>query len=71
MLEALRRARFQNITTRETIDIMSIAVADGDISAPDAFGLMNRMADSDRYLRLPNFRRGTATMTESLTPHRQ
>jgi len=54
MLEALRRARFQNITTRETIDIMSIAVADGDISAPDAFGLMNRMADSDRYLRLPN-----------------
>jgi hypothetical protein len=40
-------------TTRETIDIMSIAVADGDISAPDAFGLMNQMADSDRYLRLP------------------
>ena len=51
--EALRYARFQNITTRETIDIMCIAVADGDISAPDAFGLMNQMADSDRYLRLP------------------
>jgi hypothetical protein len=51
--EALRYARFQNITTRETIDIMRMAVADGDISAPDAFGLMNQMADSDRYLRLP------------------
>jgi len=32
---------------------MSIAVADGDIGAPDVFGLMNQMADSDRYLRLP------------------
>ncbi len=51
--EALRYARFQNITTRETIDIVKIAVADGDISVPDAFGLMNQMADSDRYLRLP------------------
>lgn len=51
--EALRYAKFQNITTRETIDLMCIAVADGDISAPDAFGLMNQMADADRYLRLP------------------
>jgi hypothetical protein len=51
--DALRHARFQGITTRETIDIMSIAVADGDISARDAFDLMQRMADSDRYLRLP------------------
>jgi hypothetical protein len=51
--EALRFARFQKIATRETIDIMSIAVADGDISAPDAFDLMNQMADSDRYLRFP------------------
>lgn len=52
-VEALRYAKFQGITTRETIDIMSIAVADGDISARDAFELMERMADSDRYLRLP------------------
>jgi hypothetical protein len=51
--EALRHAKFQGITTRETIDIMSIAVTDGDISARDAFDLMQRMADSDRYLRLP------------------
>ena len=32
---------------------MSIAVTDGDISARDAFDLMLRMADSDRYIRLP------------------
>jgi hypothetical protein len=51
--EALRYAKFQGITTRETIDIVSIAVADGDISARDAFDLMQAMADSDRYLRLP------------------
>jgi hypothetical protein len=51
--EALRHAKFQGITTRETIDIMSLAVASGDISAGDAFNLMQQMADSDRFLRLP------------------
>ena len=51
--EALRYAKFQGITTRETIDLMSIAVTDGDISARNAFDLMQAMADSDRYLRLP------------------
>jgi hypothetical protein len=51
--EAVRHAKLQGITTRETIDMMSIAVANGDISAPDAFDLMQRMADSDRHLRLP------------------
>ena len=38
--------------TRETIDLMSIVVADGDISARDAFDLMQAMADADRCLRL-------------------
>jgi hypothetical protein len=51
--EALRHAKFQGITTRETIDIVSIAVTDGDIGARDAFDLMRQMADSDRHLRLP------------------
>jgi hypothetical protein len=50
---SLRYAKFQHITTRETIDIMCIAVASGDISAGGTFDLMNQMADSDRYLRLP------------------
>jgi hypothetical protein len=51
--EALRYAKFQGITTRETIDLMSMAVVDGDIGAQDAFGLMNLMAERDRGLRLP------------------
>jgi hypothetical protein len=51
--DAIRYAKFQNIITRETIDIFSIAVADGDISAAEAFGLMKEMAARDRYLRLP------------------
>lgn len=52
--DALRHAKFLKITTRETIDIMNIAVVDGDISAADAFALMTRMTDRDRALRLPS-----------------
>lgn len=37
--EAVRYAKLQGITTREAIDLMSIAVADGDIGAADASGL--------------------------------
>jgi hypothetical protein len=51
--DAIRYAKFQSITTRETIDIFSIAVADGDIGAAEAFGLMKQMAACDRHLRLP------------------
>jgi hypothetical protein len=51
--EALRYAKFQGITTRETIDVVSIAVTDGDIGARDAFALMQQMVDCDRHLRLP------------------
>lgn len=51
--EALRYARFQQITTRETIDLMSIAVVNGDISADKGFALMKQMADRGRRFRLP------------------
>jgi hypothetical protein len=51
--DALDYARGQGITTRETIDLMNMAVADGEMSAVDAFALMQQMADSDRHLRLP------------------
>jgi hypothetical protein len=51
--EALRYARFQGITTRETIDLVNIAVANGDINARDGFNLMRQMADQGRCLRLP------------------
>jgi predicted nucleic acid-binding protein len=51
--EALRYAKFQGITTRETIDLMSMAVVNGDIGERDAFSLMILMAERDRGLRLP------------------
>lgn len=51
--EAVDYARGQNLTTRETVDLMSMAVADGEISAAEAFALMQRMADCGRHLRLP------------------
>ena len=51
--EALRYARFQGITTRETIDLMATAAVNGDISARDGFGLLTLMAERDRHLRLP------------------
>jgi hypothetical protein len=51
--EALRYARFQGITTYETIDLMSTAVVNGDISEPQAFDVMNLMGDKGRSLRLP------------------
>lgn len=52
--EALRYARFQGITTRETIELIAEAVANGDIDAKSAFDLMKEMADQDRYLRMPS-----------------
>jgi hypothetical protein len=51
--EALRYARFQHITTRETIDIVRIAVVNGDVSTSSGFNLMHEMADHDRHLTLP------------------
>lgn len=55
--EALRYARFQGITTRETIDLIGTAVANGDVGAQQGFDLMQRMADQGRHLRLPESRR--------------
>jgi hypothetical protein len=52
--EALRYARLQGITTRETIDLVSIAVINGGIGTQEGFGLMQQMADQGRCLRLPS-----------------
>lgn len=52
--EALRYARFQHITTRETIDLMTVAVVNGEVTAQQAHDLMLAMADHGRILRLPN-----------------
>ena len=51
--EAVRYARFRGITTRETIDLVAMAVADGEISPRDGYALMWRMASAGRHLRLP------------------
>ncbi|GDY33659.1 hypothetical protein [Gandjariella thermophila] len=51
--EALRYARHQGIVTRETIDLISVAVINGDVSSQEAFDLMQRMVDQGRHLRLP------------------
>ena len=52
--EAVRYARFQHITTYETLDLMTIAVVNGDIVAQQAYDLMLAMADKGRNLRLPS-----------------
>lgn len=52
--EALRYAKFQQITTRETADLVAIAAVNGDITASDGFALLNCMTEYDRVLRLPN-----------------
>jgi hypothetical protein len=52
--EALRFAQFQGITARETLDLMAMAVVNGDIVAQSAYDLMLKMADEGRGLRLPD-----------------
>ena len=51
--EAVRYARFQGITTYETIDLMSMAVGDGDITEKQAYEVMVHMRKEGRSLRLP------------------
>jgi predicted nucleic acid-binding protein len=52
--EALRYARLQGITPRETIDLVSTAVITGYIAAKDGVDLMRQMASQGRHLRLPH-----------------
>ncbi|MFV2021977.1 hypothetical protein [Micromonospora sp. LOL_023] len=51
--EALRFARFRGITTRETIDLVAVAVINGDLLTREGFELMQAMSQQGRYLRLP------------------
>ncbi|WP_202806595.1 hypothetical protein [Kribbella catacumbae] len=51
--DALRYARHQGITTRETVDLVAIAVSNGDISASDGIDLMRQMVANGRSLRMP------------------
>lgn len=52
--EAVRYARLQGITTRETIDLVRIAVAKGVIDVQEGFNLLQKMADEGRHLALPH-----------------
>ena len=51
--DALRYARFQKIRTYETVDLMSLGVANGDVSVKDGFELLTQMNKKGRSLRLP------------------
>lgn len=51
--DALDFARFQRITTLETIDVVRHLVAGGDLAARPAFEVMQEMASEGRSLRLP------------------
>lgn len=51
--ESLRYARAQGITTAETLDLVRIAVANGDVEASEAFDLMTDMVARQRKLRMP------------------
>lgn len=51
--EALRYARGQGITTRETIDLVSVAVVNGHIGEQEGLSLMRQMTGRGRHLRLP------------------
>lgn len=51
--DALDYARKQHITTLETIDIVRHIVADGDLTAQQAWDLMQEIHGSGRELRMP------------------
>lgn len=51
--DALEFARFQNLPTMETIDIMRHLVASYDVTGLGAFDIMQAMAAADRALRMP------------------
>ncbi|MFI5959772.1 hypothetical protein [Cryptosporangium sp. NPDC051539] len=51
--EAIRYARYQGITTRETVDLVAEAVVGGLLTAKQGISLCRRMAEAGRALRLP------------------
>jgi hypothetical protein len=51
--QALRYARFQGITTLDTMDLISEGCAYGILTRQSGFSLLRRMKDSGRSLRIP------------------
>ncbi len=56
--EALRYARLQGITTRETIDLVSTVVINGELRDDDGFNLMHQMATLGRRSSITQFGHG-------------
>lgn len=50
---AFEYARAQGLITKETVDLMSEAIAMADLAADEAFTLLRLMEDAGRRLRLP------------------
>jgi len=51
--EALRYARFQRLITRDTADVVGLAVENGEIGASSGLGLLQEMAEGGRSVRIP------------------
>lgn len=51
--DALEFAHHQWITTRQTMDIFSSIVDDGDLLAEEAFSIMHKIGAHSRHLKLP------------------
>lgn len=51
--EAIRYAKQQGITTRETIEIIGTAVVEGAIGRDEGYDLMMRMKKAGRHLQIP------------------
>jgi hypothetical protein len=51
--DALDYARFRGITTRETLDLVSMAVLDGALAMREGFELLQKMSQKGRALRMP------------------
>lgn len=51
--EAIRYAKRQGIPTYETVELMAMAVNDGDIGDAAALAFMEQMASSGRSVRMP------------------
>jgi len=51
--EALRYARHQGLVTRETVDLVSIAAVNGEITAEAGHSLLLQMEGLERALRVP------------------
>lgn len=51
--EAIRFGKRQGLIVRETIDVVSAVIHDGDLTPQAGFDLLRAMAEADRVVRIP------------------